>query len=99
MVTDLVQDMTLDDALKVSRGDVADALDGLPPINGRPLPFGVAGLLASGKEKPAAAREDAGKPAVLRRAYLAAPQRVTLSCRAAPCRPSICDGPSSYCAP
>ena len=32
MITDLVQDMTLDDALKVSRGDVADALDGLPPI-------------------------------------------------------------------
>ena len=32
MITDLVQGMTLDDALKVSRGDVADALDGLPPI-------------------------------------------------------------------
>jgi FeS cluster assembly scaffold protein NifU len=32
MVTELVTGMTLDDALKVSRGDVADALDGLPPI-------------------------------------------------------------------
>jgi len=32
MVTELVVGMTLDDALKVSRGDVADALDGLPPI-------------------------------------------------------------------
>ena len=32
MITELVQGMTLDDALKVSRGDVADALDGLPPI-------------------------------------------------------------------
>lgn len=32
MVTELVRGMTLDDALKVTRGDVADALDGLPPI-------------------------------------------------------------------
>jgi len=32
MVTELVRGMKLDDALKVSRGDVADALDGLPPI-------------------------------------------------------------------
>jgi nitrogen fixation NifU-like protein len=32
MTTELVKGMTLDDALKVSRGDVADALDGLPPI-------------------------------------------------------------------
>jgi len=32
MITDLVLGMALDDALKVSRGDVADALDGLPPI-------------------------------------------------------------------
>ena len=32
MITELVVGMTLDDALKVSRGDVADALDGLPPI-------------------------------------------------------------------
>ena len=32
MVTELVKGMPLDDALKVSRGDVADALDGLPPI-------------------------------------------------------------------
>jgi nitrogen fixation NifU-like protein len=32
MITELVQGMTLDDALKVSRGDVADALEGLPPI-------------------------------------------------------------------
>jgi len=32
MITELVQGMTLDEALKVSRGDVADALDGLPPI-------------------------------------------------------------------
>ena len=32
MVTELVKGMKLDDALKVSRGDVADALDGLPPI-------------------------------------------------------------------
>ncbi len=32
MVTELVQGMTLDDALQVTRSDVADALDGLPPI-------------------------------------------------------------------
>ncbi len=32
MVTELVVGMQLDEALKVSRGDVADALDGLPPI-------------------------------------------------------------------
>jgi len=32
MITELVVGMTLDDALRVSRGDVADALDGLPPI-------------------------------------------------------------------
>jgi len=32
MITELVKGMPLDDALKVSRGDVADALDGLPPI-------------------------------------------------------------------
>jgi len=32
MITELVQGMSLDDALKVTRGDVADALDGLPPI-------------------------------------------------------------------
>ncbi len=32
MITELVVGMNLDDALKVSRGDVADALDGLPPI-------------------------------------------------------------------
>jgi nitrogen fixation NifU-like protein len=32
MTTELVKGMTLDEALKVSRGDVADALEGLPPI-------------------------------------------------------------------
>ena len=32
MITELVMGMSLDDALKVSRGDVADALEGLPPI-------------------------------------------------------------------
>ena len=32
MITELVVGMGLDDALKVSRGDVADALEGLPPI-------------------------------------------------------------------
>jgi NifU-like protein involved in Fe-S cluster formation len=32
MITELVRGLTLDDALKVSRGDVADALDGLPPV-------------------------------------------------------------------
>jgi len=32
MVTELVRGMTLDDALTVTRSDVADALDGLPPI-------------------------------------------------------------------
>jgi nitrogen fixation NifU-like protein len=32
MVTELVRGMTLDDALEVTRSDVADALDGLPPI-------------------------------------------------------------------
>lgn len=32
MITELVRGMSLDDALKVSRGDVVDALDGLPPV-------------------------------------------------------------------
>jgi nitrogen fixation NifU-like protein len=32
MITELVRGMPLEDALKVSRGDVADALEGLPPI-------------------------------------------------------------------
>jgi nitrogen fixation NifU-like protein len=32
MVTEMVKGMTLDDAYKVSRQDVADELDGLPPI-------------------------------------------------------------------
>ncbi|HKI49944.1 MAG TPA: iron-sulfur cluster assembly scaffold protein [Desulfobacteria bacterium] len=32
MVTELVKGMSLDDALKVTRDDVADALEGLPPI-------------------------------------------------------------------
>ncbi len=32
MITELVKGMPLDDALRVSRGDVADALEGLPPI-------------------------------------------------------------------
>jgi len=32
MVTELVKGMTLDEAMKVTRGDVADALEGLPPI-------------------------------------------------------------------
>lgn len=32
MITELVKGMSLDEALKVTRNDVADALDGLPPI-------------------------------------------------------------------
>ena len=32
MTTELVKGMTLDEALEVTRGDVADALDGLPPV-------------------------------------------------------------------
>jgi nitrogen fixation NifU-like protein len=32
MITELVRGLTLDDALQVTRSDVADALDGLPPI-------------------------------------------------------------------
>lgn len=32
MTTELVRGMTLDEALAVTRGDVADALDGLPPV-------------------------------------------------------------------
>jgi nitrogen fixation NifU-like protein len=32
MTTELVKGMTLDEAMKVTRGDVADALDGLPQI-------------------------------------------------------------------
>jgi FeS cluster assembly scaffold protein NifU len=32
MVTELVRGMTLDEALRVTRADVADALDGLPPV-------------------------------------------------------------------
>ena len=32
MITEMAKGMTLDDAYKISRGDVADELDGLPPI-------------------------------------------------------------------
>ncbi len=32
MTTDLAKGRTLDDAMKITRKDVADALDGLPPI-------------------------------------------------------------------
>ena len=32
MITELAKGLSLDDALKLSRNDVADALDGLPPI-------------------------------------------------------------------
>jgi len=32
MVTDLARGKTLDEAMKITRGDVADNLDGLPPI-------------------------------------------------------------------
>ena len=32
MITELVKGMTLDEAIEVTRSDVADALDGLPPI-------------------------------------------------------------------
>ena len=32
MTTELVKGMTLDEAMKITRNDVADALDGLPPI-------------------------------------------------------------------
>lgn len=32
MVTDLAKGRTLDEAMKITRNDVADALDGLPPI-------------------------------------------------------------------
>ena len=32
MITELVRGMTLDEAMKVTRGNVADALDGLPPV-------------------------------------------------------------------
>jgi len=32
MITELVKGMTLDEAMKVTKGNVADALDGLPPI-------------------------------------------------------------------
>jgi len=32
MITELAKDKTLDDAMKISRKDVADSLDGLPPI-------------------------------------------------------------------
>lgn len=32
MITDLAKGKTLDAAMKISRGDVADALEGLPPI-------------------------------------------------------------------
>jgi len=32
MITDLAKGKTLDEALKITRGDVADALEGLPPI-------------------------------------------------------------------
>jgi nitrogen fixation NifU-like protein len=32
MITELAKGKTLDEALKITRGDVADSLDGLPPI-------------------------------------------------------------------
>ncbi len=32
MITELAKGKTLDEALKISRADVADALDGLPPV-------------------------------------------------------------------
>ena len=32
MITELAKGKTLDDAIKISRNDVADSLDGLPPI-------------------------------------------------------------------
>ncbi len=32
MVTDLALDQTIEDAMKITRDDVADALEGLPPI-------------------------------------------------------------------
>ena len=32
MVTDLAMGKTIDDAMKITRNDVADALEGLPPI-------------------------------------------------------------------
>lgn len=32
MVTELAKGKTLDEAFEISRGDVADSLDGLPPI-------------------------------------------------------------------
>ncbi len=32
MITEMAKGKTLEEALKITRGDVADALDGLPPI-------------------------------------------------------------------
>ncbi len=32
MITEMAKGMTLEEALKISRKDVADALDGLPPV-------------------------------------------------------------------
>ena len=32
MITELAKGMTVDEAMKITRADVADALDGLPPI-------------------------------------------------------------------
>jgi len=32
MITELAKDKTLDEAMKITRGDVADSLGGLPPI-------------------------------------------------------------------
>jgi len=32
MITDLARGKTLEEALKISKGDVADALEGLPPV-------------------------------------------------------------------
>jgi nitrogen fixation NifU-like protein len=32
MITELAKGKTLDDAIKISRNDVAESLDGLPPI-------------------------------------------------------------------
>lgn len=32
MLTELAKDKTLDEAMKITRGDVAESLDGLPPV-------------------------------------------------------------------
>lgn len=57
MVTEMARGKTLDEALKITRNDVADALDGLPPIKMHCSNLAADGLHAAIKDY----REKSGK--------------------------------------